>query len=210
MGRLMKLASVAALVALQCLVPSTASAHPAANTNSQTQHCSLNNGIQHVISITFDNTHLTRDRGGVASDLEQMPNLLNFMTDNGTVSDNNHTILISHTAGGILTSLTGLYPDRHGLTVTNSYGYFKPDGSTGFSTAFKYWTDKVDDVTADGVNDPLPNMVTTGGLNTPAPWVPYTRAGCDYGAVSTAKVVVENTKITPAGDMTRGFGTQYS
>src|SRR5438552_9332259 len=206
MGRLMKLASVAALVAVQCLVPSTASAHPAANTNSQTQSCSLNNGIQHVISITFDNTHLTRDRGGVASDLEQMPNLLNFMTDNGTVSDNNHTILISHTAGGILTSLTGLYPDRHGLTVTNSYGYFKPDGSTAFSTAFKYWTDKVDDVTADGVNDPLPNMVTTGGLNTPAPWVPYTRAGCDYGAVSTANVVVENTKITPAGDMTRVFG----
>src|SRR2546430_2793734 len=206
MGRLMRLASVEALVAVQCLVPSTASAHPAANTNSQTRSCSLNNGIQHVISITFDNTHLTRDRGGVASDLEQMPNLLNFMTDNGTLTDNNHTILISHTAGGILPSLTGLYPDRQGLTVTNSYGYFKPDGSTGFSTAFKYWTDKVDDVTADGVNDPLPNMVTTGGLNTPAPWVPYTRAGCDYGAVSTANVVVENTKITPAGDMTRVFG----
>src|SRR5207253_3868033 len=68
---ILKLASVAALVALQCLVPSTASAHPAANTNSQTQHCSLNNGIQHVISITFDNTHLTRDRAGIASDLER-------------------------------------------------------------------------------------------------------------------------------------------
>src|SRR2546427_8737983 len=149
MRRLMKLASVAALVAMQCLVPSTASAHPAANTNSQTQSCSLNNGIQHVISITFDNTHLTRDRAGIASDLEQMPNLLNFMTGNGTVSDNNHTILISHTAGGILTSLTGLYPDRHGLTVTNSYSYFKPDGSTAFPfpSAFKYWTDLVDDRT---------------------------------------------------------------
>ena len=207
MGRLMKLASVAALVAVQCLVPSTASAHPAANTNSQTQSCSLNNGIQHVISITFDNTHLMRDRAGIASDLEQMPNLLNFMTDNGTLSDNNHTILISHTAGGILTSLTGLYPDRHGLTVTNSYGYFKPDGSTAFSTAFKYWTDLVDDVTPTGANDPLPNMVTTGGVTTPAPWVPYTRAGCDYGGVSTANVVLENTKITPAGDMTKVFGT---
>ncbi|TMG10598.1 MAG: hypothetical protein E6I06_04815 [Chloroflexi bacterium] len=203
MRRLIRLASVAALLAMQGLVPGTAAAHPTA---TATQNCSLDNGIQHVISITFDNTHLFRDRAGVPSDLEQMPNLLNFMTGNGTLTDNNHTILISHTAGGILTSLTGLYPDRQGLTVTNSYGYFKPDGSTGFSTAFKYWTDKVDDVTADGVNDPLPNMVTTGGLNTPAPWVPYTRAGCDYGAVSTANVVVENTKITPAGDMTRVFG----
>src|SRR5438309_1912126 len=203
MRRLIRLASVAGLLAMQGLVPSTAAAHPTA---TATQNCSLNNGIQHVISITFDNTHLFRDRAGVPSDLEQMPNLLNFMTGNGTLTDNNHTILISHTAGGILTSLTGLYPDRQGLTVTNSYGYFKPDGSTGFSTAFKYWTDKVDDVTADGVNDPLPNMVTTGGLNTPAPWVPYTRAGCDYGAVSTANVVVENTKITPAGDITRVFG----
>src|SRR5207244_3455892 len=67
--------------------------------------------------------------------------------------------------------------------------------------------DRFDDVTAAGVNDPLPNMVTTGGLNTPAPWVPYTRAGCDYGAVSTANVVLENTKTTPAGDMTKVFGT---
>src|SRR5256714_14364415 len=177
MGRLMKLASVAALVAVQCLVPSTASAHPAANTNSQTRSCSLNNGIQHVISIVFDNTHLTRDRAGVPSDLEQMPNLLNFLTSNGTVSDNNHTILISHTAGGILTSLTGLYPDRQGLTVSNSYGYFKPNGTTAFSSSFKYWTDLVDDAT--GANDSKPNMVTTGGLTTPAPRLPYTRAGRD-------------------------------
>src|SRR5438552_8726118 len=204
MGRLMKLASLAALVAVQCLVPSTASAYPAANTNSQTQSCSLNNGIKHVISITFDNTHLFPDRAGVASDLEQMPNLLNFMTDNGTLSDNNHTILISHTAGGILTSLTGLYPDRQGLTVSNGYGYFKPDGSTAFSSAFKYWTDRVDD--SASANDILPNMVTTGGVNTPAPWVPYTRAGCDYGAVSTANVVLENTKTTPFGDVTKVFG----
>src|SRR5256886_16354413 len=206
MGRLMKLASVEALVAVQCLVPSTASAHPAANTNSQTRSCSLNNGIQHVISITFDNTQLTRDRGGVASDLEQMPNLLNFMTDNGTVSDNNHTILISHTAGGILTSLTGLYPDRHGLTVTNGYGYFKPDGSTAFSTAFKYWTDLVDDVTPTGANDPLPNMGTTGGVTAPAPWVPYTRAGCDYGGGSTPHVGPRHTQTTPSRGRTHGLG----
>src|SRR5438067_11435124 len=206
MRRLIRLAAFAALAAA-ALVPGQAQAQTQASAQAASPaNCTLNNGIKHVISIQFDNTHLFRDRANVPSDLEQAPNLRNCMTSNGTLTDTEHTILISHTAGGILTSLTGLYPDRQGITVSNSYGYFKPDGSTGFSTAFKYWTDKVDDVTADGVNDPLPNTVTTGGLNTPAPWVPYTRAGCDYGAVSTANVVVENTQITPAGHMPSVFG----
>lgn len=161
--------------------------------------------IKHVIYLQFDNTHLFRDRSNFASDLEQMPHLLNFLSDNGTLSDNEHTILISHTAGGILSSLTGLYPDRNGQAVSNSYGYFRPDGSVGFSSSFKYWTD-----TTDGGNpannpptasaDPSFNMVTgTPALqkNTPAPWVPWARAGCDVGNVSTANAVLENnTAIT--------------
>src|SRR5207253_2346047 len=162
MRRLIRLAAAAAIVIAQAVIPGTASAQ-APSVAAAPQNCVLNNGIKHVNSIQFDNTHLFRDRANVASDLEQMPNLLNFMTDNGTLSDNEHTILISHTAGGILTSLTGLYPDRQGLTVSNSYGYFKPDGTTAFSSAFKYWTDRVDDVTAAGVNDPLPNMGAAGG-----------------------------------------------
>jgi hypothetical protein len=166
--------------------------------------CRLSNGIQHVIYLQFDNTHLSRDRANVPSDLQQMPNLLNFLTENGTVSSNEHTILISHTAGGILSSLTGLYPDRTGITVSNSYRYFTPTGSSASSSAFKYWTDLVDDTT--GTNDPLPNMVTTGQKTTPAPWVPFTRAGCDYGAVSTANIVLENTRTTTFGDMTKVFG----
>jgi hypothetical protein len=167
-------------------------------------NCKLSNGIRHVVYLQFDNTHLTRDRAAVPSDLQQMPNLLNFLKDNGTVSSNEHTILISHTAGGILSSLTGLYPDRAGVTVSNSYRYFTPTGGTASSGAFKYWTDLVDDST--GTRDPLPNMVTTGQKTTPAPWVPFTRAGCDYGAVSTANVVLENTSTTPFGDMTKVFG----
>jgi hypothetical protein len=205
MRRLIRLAAAAALVAAQAAMPGSATAQATQSPSAATQSCTLSNGIQHVISIQFDNTHLFRDRASVPSDLEQMPNLLNFMTDNGTLSDNEHTILISHTAGGILTSLTGLYPDRQGITVSNSYGYFKAGtNATAFSSAFKYWTDKVDDST--GVNDSLPNMVTTGGLNTPAPWVPFTRAGCDYGAVSTANVVLENTGTGAFGDMTKVFG----
>src|SRR5262245_48896389 len=130
-----------------------------------------------------------------------MPNLLNFIRDNGTLLTNDHTVLISHTANGILTDLMGVYPDRHGQAVANSYRYFKNDGSggTASSSSFKYWTD-----TVDGGNpatspqtpsfDTTPNMISndTGSpKNAPAPWVPYTRAGCDFGTMA-ANVVLEN------------------
>ncbi len=188
----------ALLLQLVPLQPVQATDAPAPTT------CQLANGIKHVVYLQFDNTHLARDRANTPSDLEQMPNLLNFLTDNGTVSSNEHTILISHTAGGILSSLTGLYPDRNGITVSNSYRYFTPTGATASSGAFKYWTDLVDD--SKGTADPLPNMVTSGQKTTPAPWVPFTRAGCDYGAVSTANIVLENTRTTAFGDMTKVFG----
>ena len=69
-----------------------------------------------------------------------MPHLLNFLKANGTLFTNDHTMLISHTAGGILSSLTGLYPDRHGQTVSNSYGYFNRRRAPAFTSSFKYWT----------------------------------------------------------------------
>jgi hypothetical protein len=112
-----------------------------------------------------------------------MPHLLNFIKDNGTLLTNDHTVLISHTANGILTSLTGVYPDRHGQAVSNSYRYFRADGSTASSSSFKYWTDLVDDTSAVPT-DPLPNMVNADSgvaKTTPAPWVPYTRAGATSG-----------------------------
>src|SRR5207237_8671362 len=98
-----------------------------------------------------------------------MPHLCNFLKSNGKLFTNDHTILISHTAGGILSSLTGLYPDRQGINVSNSYFYFPPSKIPAFSSAFKYWTDLVDDST--GVNDPLPSLVFAGQQNAPAPWV---------------------------------------
>ena len=105
-----------------------ASAHGASGGTT----CRLGNGdgrIKHVIYLQFDNTHFNRDRPNVASDLEQMPHLLNVLRGQGTLFTNDHTILISHTAGGILSSLTGLYPDRNGITVSNSYDYFGPSGT---------------------------------------------------------------------------------
>jgi hypothetical protein len=173
----------------------------AASANASCQLGNQAGQIKHVIYLQFDNTHYRRDRPNVASDLEQMPHLLQFLKSNGTLFTNDHTILISHTAGGILSSLTGLYPDRTGITVSNSYGFFKPDASVGFSTAFKYWTDQV-----DAVNDPLTNMITDGQKNTPAPWVPFTRAGCDVGGVGTANIELENTSTAPGGDIEKAFG----
>src|SRR5215469_12929023 len=69
--------------------------------------CQLNSAssaIQHLIYIQFDNTHFTRDNPNVPSDFEQMPNLLNFIENNGVILTNHHTPLISHTANDILTS----------------------------------------------------------------------------------------------------------
>jgi hypothetical protein len=159
--------------------------------------------IQHVIYLQFDNVHLRRDNPHVPSDLEQMPHLLNFLTANGTVMNKHFTILISHTAGGILSSLTGLYPDRMGITVSNSYDYYKPDNTPTFSSAFKYWTAPV------STTDALPNMVNADSgtpKTAPAPWVSYTRAGCDVGNVSVANTVLENNSIAPGGDIYTVYG----
>ncbi|PWT85306.1 MAG: hypothetical protein C5B58_03305, partial [Acidobacteria bacterium] len=106
---------------------------------------------------------------------------------------NHHTVLISHTANGILTALTGVYSDRHGIPVANSYVVFRPDGSTAFPSSFFYWTDTVSDVVGTSSGDTNFGMLAADGTNAPAPWVPYTRAGCDFGAYSTANVVLERT-----------------
>jgi hypothetical protein len=176
-----------------------------------TSGCQLNSPkgqVKHVIYIIFDNVHFLRDNPNVPSDVEQMPNLLNFVRSNGTMMTNDHTVLISHTANGILTNLTGMYSDRHGQAVSNSYRYFRADGSTASSSSFKYWTDLTDDVNTPPT-DPNFNMVNGDGgtpKNAPAPWAPYTRAGCDFGATALANVVLENTGTGPAGDMTKVFG----
>ena len=159
--------------------------------------------IQHVIYVQFDNTHFRRDNQNVPSDLEQMPHLLNFIRGNGTLMTNDHTVLISHTATGILTSLTGVYPDRMGQPVSNSFRYFTPSGATRTGVAFAYWTAPLFDPAGPpfppaGQTDLTPEMINENGKIAPAPWVPYTRAGCDVGQVATANTVLENTGIDVA------------
>lgn len=105
----------------------------AANAACQLQ--SPSGKIQRAVYVVFDNVHLRRDNPNVPSDLEQMPNLLYFILNNGTITGNHYTPLISHTANDIVTALTEVYGDRQGIPVANSYGFFRPDGSVGFASS---------------------------------------------------------------------------
>jgi hypothetical protein len=178
--------------------------------------CHLGNGVTHVIRLGFDNVHFFRDNPNVPSDLQMMPNLLNFFENNGTFLSNNHTPLIAHTADDLLTTATGLYGDRQGMPISNSYQAYNTDGTTDPAGSFAYWTDPVFDTAAtpNPGHDTNPSMVfsatppaTTNPAPapnrvTPAPWVPYTRAGCDVGDVATANEVLENTAV----DIPKVFG----
>jgi hypothetical protein len=156
--------------------------------------CSLGNGVQHVVEVTFDNVHFNRDNPKVPSDLEQLPALKNFIESNGTLLSNNHTPLIAHTAVDGITNYTGLYGDRHGVGISNSYDVYNTSGGVTNKSAFAYWT-------ANYGLDAFPNLAYSPTVPAagsppkvaPAPWVPFTRAGCNFGAVSTANMVLENT-----------------
>ena len=163
--------------------------------------CRLAHDVQHLIFVQFDNTHFTRDNPNVPSDLEQMPHLLNFLENEGTLLANHHTPLIAHTATDILTSLTGLYGDRMGIPIANSFRFYRSDGSgnTLGSASFGYWTDPLGDPTRA---TPPPLMAGADGKIAPAPWVPFTRAGCSVGAISTANIALENV----SSDITTVFG----
>ncbi len=165
---------------------------PAAHAAGGCQLNSAKGNIQHVIYVQFDNTHFTRDNPNVPSDLEQMPHLLNFIKSNGVLLSNHHTPLIAHTATDILTSFTGVYGDRHGVPISNSFRYFNPNGTSNLGVSFAYWTDPLFDPTTSTPTDTKYNMLTANGMNAPAPWVPFTRAGCNFGGVATANVVLEN------------------
>ena len=128
-----------------------------------------------------------------------MPNLLNFIRGNGTLMTNDHTVLISHTANGILTNLTGCTPTataRRSRTRTATSGRTARPGRRRRSSTGRTSTRQ----RQPPPTDPNYNMVNGDSgtpKNAPAPWVPYTRAGCDFGATALANVVLENTGDRP-------------
>jgi hypothetical protein len=178
--------------------------------------CGLGHGVKHVIELTFDNVHFFRDNPNVPSDLQMMPSLLHFLEDNGTFASNNHTPLIAHTADDLLTTFTGLYGDRAGMPVSNSYRAFNTDGTTDPAGSFAYWTDPVFDTasTPNPGHDTNPSMVYAASppattkpapkpdTTTPAPWVPFTRAGCNVGEAGTVNQDLENNAV----DIPKVFG----
>jgi len=213
----------AALVGALCVIGGTsqvaASASPVASSHhagDQGSQCRLGNGIKHVVQIGFDNVHFFRDNPNVPSDLQMMPNLLNFIEGNGTMLTNNHTPLIAHTGDDLLTTATGLYGDRHGNGIANSYQTYNPDGSTDPATTFTYWNDPIDDTASTPTtgHDTNPNLVyspvppatasspVTPSTVAPAPWVPFTRAGCNVGEIATVDQELEN----PSPDLAEVFG----
>src|ERR1700750_1062624 len=81
----------------------------AAGPGADAASCELHSpggAITHVVHIQLDNLHLRRDNPNVPSDLEQMPHLLDFLQENGTLSGNHYKPLISHTAPDIVSSLS--------------------------------------------------------------------------------------------------------
>src|SRR5262247_4690176 len=123
---------------------------------------SARGGIQRIIYIQFDNTHFRRDNPNVPSDLEQIPSLLNFVRGKGTILTNDHTGIISHTGTGILSSLTGVYGDRMGVPISNSFRYFNPNGTSSPGVSFAYWTAPLFDPSTTTPTDTTPNMLTAG------------------------------------------------
>jgi hypothetical protein len=190
------LCSAGALVAL-FLAGATESANAAG--------CNLGNGIKHIVYLQFDNVHLRRDIPNVPSDLEQIPSLLNFLRGQGTLLTNHHTPLISHTSVDIVTSLSGVYGEKFGFGVGNSFGFLDPGGTPHFQSSFAYWTDSVNE-NPSGPALLVPELVDQRGLTHPAPWVPFTRAGCDVGAFSIANIELENANGNPTGDLATVFG----
>ena len=196
-----------------------ASAKPLASAvqhHSAGNGCHLGNGVKHVVELGFDNVHYFRDNPNVPSDLQMMPNLLHFFEQNGTLLSNSHTPLIAHTANDILTTLTGLYGDRQGMPVSNSYQAYNKDGTTDPAGSFAYWTDPIFDTAAtpNAGHDTNPSLVYAASppattkpapkpdTITPAPWVPFTRAGCNVGEAGTVNQDLENTAV----DIPKVFG----
>jgi hypothetical protein len=105
------------------------------------------------------------------------------------------------------------------MPVSNDYQVYQANGTGGTlgttdgAGSFAYWTDPVYD-TSPTATDTNPSMVyspvppataktpVSPTTTTPAPWVPFTRAGCNVGDIATANAELENTAV----DIPKVFG----
>ena len=125
-----------------------------------------------------------------------MPHLLNFIKGNGTLLTNDHTVAdLAHgdrdpDLAHRRLSRTGWASRSRTASATS-----RPTGTTRTGVSFAYWTAPLFDPAGSRRPTPTPEMINENGKIAPAPWVPYTRAGCDFGAVATANTILENTAI---------------
>ncbi|MGW5123540.1 hypothetical protein ACWEQ7_05625 [Streptomyces sp. NPDC004069] len=93
------------------------------------------------------------------------------------------------------------------MPVSTTYNTYRPDGTTELNGSFVYWTSPAYNSSARAVSSTEPNTPSmvysptvpakAGATKqvTPAPWVPYTRAGCSVADYATANMVLQNTNL---------------
>lgn len=148
--------------------------------------CRLGTGhaIKQVVLITLDNLHARREDPRIPADLELMPHLRDFLIGQGTLLTNHRPALVAEAGTNALAILTGLYGDHMGVATGDAVGTFLSDGTAAFSSAFAYWTARSD--------DGLAHMLAASGAAVPAPWAPFTRAGCDVGVFAAPNLALES------------------
>ena len=220
------MAAISAAITLVglCAAASPATAAPRSAPRPSSVSCQLGNGVKHVISLVFDNVHFFRDNPNVPSDLEQMPHLLNFLevqrhgaVQHAHAADRAHrrrqpdhlhrpVRRPARPAGEQL--LQDLQPGRHAPTRRAR----SRTGPTRSTTPRQRPTAGHDTTPDDGLLADRAGQRPSTGRQTPAPWVPFTRAGCTVGDFSTANMVLENTRLDlPHGlrcRLTRGGAVQ--
>ena len=179
--------------------------------------CHLGNGVKHVVTLMFDNVHFFRDNPNVPSDLELMPNLLNFFDQQRHVPVQqphaahrahrrrhpDHATPACTATGTACRSPTATRPTTPTGRPTRRAR--SPTGPTRSSTR-KNPPNAGHDTNPSMVYSPVPPATAAHPRRrTPSPrrpWVPFTRAGCDVGEVATANQELENTAV----DIPKVFG----
>lgn len=120
----------------------------------------------------------------------------------GTILGNDHTPLISHTSVDFTSAYTGQYGDMNGIATTqnniaayNGTAYSAPSTlSVGSNSngGFGFWTDPLNIPAGNTTPQYVTKNSSSAAVNAPAPWVPFTRAGCDVGSVAATTMVLEN------------------
>ena len=154
--------------------------------------------VKHLIYIQFDNVHYRRrrperrSRPGADAEPPQLP-----QGERDALHERPHDPDLAHRRRDPLDADRPLSrPD--GADGHEQLRLLPPSEMPNFTSSFQYWTSPV----SERAGDTLPNMITDGQKNTPAPWVPFTRAGCDVGGVGTANIELENNST----DVTNVYG----